>query len=156
MPLDITSDVRAALLIEVRQWGARGVETGGFLLASPNGPISIVALAGRKGIVRRRGLFVASSRALTHLFSWAADRELHIAAQAHSHGGRAFLSETDRRHGFSVAGFTTIVIPFFAAPPEDVRAWGWWRYDGGWRQTEAPSVVAGAATIVRFDEDGVA
>lgn len=156
MPLTIAGDVRATLLADVRRWGAHGVETGGFLLDSSGGPISIVALAGSNGIVRRRDLFVASSRALAQLFSWAADHELHIAAQAHSHGGRAFLSETDRRHGFSVAGFTTIVIPFFAAPPDDVRAWGWWRYDRGWRQAEAPTVVPGAVTIVHFDEDGVA
>jgi hypothetical protein len=153
--VSITDGVCTSLLNDVRTWGARGVETGGFLLAHPNGPISILALAGNGGVARRRGLFSVSPRALARLFSWAGDRDLHVAAQAHSHGGRAFLSETDLRHGFSVAGFTTTVIPYFAAPPDDPRRWGWWRYEGEWREAEAPAVISGNASVIRFDEEGI-
>lgn len=153
--LTITHGVRKTLLDDVRTWGARRVETGAFLLTTPGEPISIVALAASKGIARRKGLFRVSPHALARLFSWAGDSELHIAVQAHSHSGPAFLSETDRRHGFSVAGFTTTVIPHFAAPPGDIQRWGWWRYEGAWREAEAPTVIPGDATVICFDEDGV-
>jgi hypothetical protein len=151
----MTDGVRETLLNDVRIWGAHGVETGGFLLATPGEPISILALGGSLGITRRTGVFRVSPRSLARLFSWAGDKKLHVAAQAHSHGGRAFLSEIDLRHGFSVTGFTTTVIPYFAAPPEDPHRWGWWRYEGEWREAEAPTIISGDATVVCFDEVGV-
>ena len=151
----MTDGVQHALLDDVRTWGARGAETGGFLLAAPNQAISILALAGTAGIMRRKDVFGVSPRALARLFSWAGDRGLHVAALAHSHRGPAFLSNTDLRHGFSVRGFTTTVVPYFAAPPQDPRRWGWWRCDGEWRKADAPRVIAGDAAAIRFDEKGV-
>jgi hypothetical protein len=153
--LSMSDGVRQALLDDVRVWGADGVETGGFLLAAPRQPISVLALGGTAGITRRRSVFRVSPRALAQLFNWASERELHVAAQAHSHRGRAVLSETDLRHGFSVRGFTTTIIPYFAAPPEAPQAWGWWRYESEWRDVKAPSVIAGDTTIIYFDEERV-
>jgi hypothetical protein len=153
--LSMADGLRQALLNDVRMWGAEGVETGGFLLSPPNQPISVLALAGTAGVTRRKDLLRISAASLAQLFVWAGDRELYVAAQAHSHAGYAFLSETDVRHGFSVTGFTTTVIPYFASPPEDLQGWGWWRYECEWKDVEAPWTIAGDATIIYFDEDGV-
>ena len=148
-----------ALTSEVAAWGARRVETGGFLLADaarPSQAGDIVALAASAGIVRRRLLFGVSGAAIAQLFDWAADNGLRICAQVHSHQGNAFLSRTDIEHGFAVEGFVTAVVPFFAAPSRDPRRWGWWSYrEGRWQTCLAPMLVSGRAQIVHFDEGGI-
>jgi hypothetical protein len=156
--LHLTEAVVDALTVEIGRWGALGIETGGFLLASESDPdrLTIVALAGHAGIARRRGLFAVSGQAIDRLFSWAADSELRIPAQIHSHARGAFLSPTDLRHGFDVAGFISAVVPHFAAPSTEPRDWGWWeRTNTSWRARSAPDVVAGGASIMRFDASGV-
>lgn len=143
----------------VRRFGQQRLETGGFLLAAGDEPTAItgVALAGAAGVTRRRDLFSVSGLALDRLFTWAADGELRIAAQFHSHGGRAFLSPVDLRHGLSVRGFTSCIVPFSADPPLDPKQWGWWRFDGRtWMKAHPPRAVAtNPVTTVTFDEDGV-
>lgn len=148
----------AAILDDVRSHGTRRVESGGFLLAAPGAPdtLAIVALAGERGVSRSWGLFEISGAALGRLFDWASERELTIRAQVHSHARDAFLSRTDLEHGFTVEGFTTTVVPWFADPPGDPNRWGWWRCsDGRWEQAEAPRPSEGQASVARFDEDGV-
>lgn len=153
--LTLTEGAVRALLDETRSWGSRGVETGGFLLRAGDGPARCVALAAASGISRRHDYFMVSGRAIAQLFRWAEDQELAVVAQVHSHRCDAFLSKTDLQHGFSVRGFISAVIPRFASPPPHLPAWGWWRFEGVWQQTVAPSVTAGSPHIVRFDEDGV-
>jgi hypothetical protein len=147
-----------AIVTEVCRYGAEHCETGGFLLACAATPdqVAIVALTGEEGIERRRGLLEVSAGALERLFTWAGERELKIAAQFHSHGRTAFLSDADIDHGFTVEGFTTSVVPWFADPPREPDAWGWWRCTGGeWVETDPPTTVDAANETVYFDEGGV-
>ena len=156
--LRLTQGAVDALTADIRRWGALGAETGGFLLASESDPdlLTILALAGHAGIARRRGLFAVSGPAIEQLFSWATDSELRIRAQVHSHARGAFLSPTDLRHGFDVAGFISAVVPHFAAPSAQPRDWGWWqRTTTRWQAHPAPEVIAGTASVVRFDQSGV-
>lgn len=152
--ITITDTAVATVISEVAAWGERDVETGGFLLAGDDSAVSRVALAGSTGIHRDRAQFVVSGRALAILFAFANEHDLAILAQFHSHRGRAFLSRTDLRHGFSVDGFITTVLPGFASPPGNPAAWGWWSYHGEWIPSAPAAVAAGDAQVVRFDEDG--
>lgn len=155
----ITSAAIDTMTGYVADWGARRVETGGFLLADaerPNAIIDTVALAASAGIVRQRLLFGVSGGAIGQLFDWAADSGLRICAQVHSHQGDAFLSRTDLKHGFAVEGFTTAVVPFFADPSRDPQRWGWWSFrDGSWQSCPPPAPVAGRVRVVHFDERGI-
>jgi hypothetical protein len=152
----IHEDVRAKLVDDVRDHGDAGIETGAFLLGLADQPVTTLALAGDAGVARHKRQFRVTARALHRLFTWADQRELQVVAQAHSHGGAAFLSRSDLRHGFSVNGFTTAVIPYFGMPPQDPAEWGWWRYEHGeWIDVEPPGVIDGAAAVVVFDESGV-
>ena len=103
----------ARIAFEARAAGARNVETGGFILAPPDAPASVLALTGEKSITRRRDLFLVDGLAMATLFEWVVEHELTVAVQWHTHGGRAFLSETDLEHGFNVLGFTTTVVPYY-------------------------------------------
>lgn len=153
--LSITSETVAALTSEVAAWGCRGVETGGFLLGGDDRAISCIALSGGPGIRRDRNHFRISGRAVAALFIYADEHDYAIHAQFHSHRGSAFLSDTDLAHGFDVDGFVTAVLPTYASPPLDLRAWGWWAYRGNWLPTRSPVVVAGDTRVLRFDEEGV-
>ncbi len=152
--LSISTATVTTVVAEVAAWGARDVETGGFLLADEDGAIACVALSGAAGIRRHRDQFVVSGCAMAMLFAYAEEHGYTIRAQFHSHGGRAFLSRSDIRHGFSVDGFVTTVLPSYETPPAALSTWGWWTYRDGWTPTAAPLVVAGDTRVVRFDEDG--
>jgi hypothetical protein len=154
-PFLISTSSVATVVSEVAAWGAKDVETGGFLLSDHDGAITLVALSGAAGIQRRRAQLVVSGRALAVLFGYADAHGYAVRAQFHSHSGRAFLSRSDLRHGFSVEGFVTTVLPSYAAPPVDPRAWSWWAYLGGWARIAPPVISPGATPVVRFDEDGV-
>ncbi|HUA73286.1 MAG TPA: hypothetical protein VL988_00850 [Solirubrobacteraceae bacterium] len=134
--------------------GARDRETGMFLLASRGAPtITTLALVGTVGVTRRRGHFAVSGKALARLFAHARTNDVVVLAQIHSHGGAAFLSEVDLRHGFAVEGFTTSVIPDYRRPPIDPAAWGWWQHDGhGWKSTAPYTAIPGDGHTITFDE----
>ena len=156
--LVLTKDVRMALLRETQIFGERDLETGGLLLAASSEPnhLRVLALAGSRGIVRHPDQFVISGGAVERLFAWAEERSLRVRALVHSHGTLAAMSPTDRKHGFSVEGFTSVIIPHFVAPPEVLAAWGWWRFTGGfWRSTIPGLEIDGAAEVVVFDEAGI-
>lgn len=157
--LRLPDDAIAPILDEVRAYGATRKETGGFLLSPIDSSQTVVtvAFAGTVGITRWWGQFGISGRALDRLFTWADEKQLRIAAQFHSHGGRAFLSPTDLAHGLNVRGFTTSVIPSFKAPPSDPGRWGWWKFDGEkWNRETPPTITNGTVSTVIFDEHGVA
>jgi hypothetical protein len=154
----MSSDGVHVLAEETRAYGARDLETGGFLLA-PTGSdyVSGVALAGTSGIVHEPFLFQISERALDRLFTFADDQQLWIPIQFHSHRFGAHMSRTDAEHGLRVEGFVNTIIPGFAEPSEDVSQWSWWQFrDGAW-QAYPPIVVNGSAPaqVILFDEDGV-
>lgn len=154
----VTRNLVDALVADISAWGTHNAETGGFVLASEHRPdrANVLALAGQSGIVRRRDLFTISGAAIERLFSWAADAELRIRAQVHSHARGAFLSRTDLKHGFDVDGFITAVVPHFATPSADPGDWRWWqRGSSRWHPYRAPDVVAGSVRVVCFDEDGL-
>jgi hypothetical protein len=142
---------------EVRQFGQRGVETGGFLLAPrAQGTVTIMAFAGEVGIVRERRLFQVSAFALDRLFDFADQRSCWIPAQFHSHAVAAFLSPTDQQLGLRVEGFTSTVIPNFANPTSKVSAWGWWRFlSEDWIACQPPHTEGDGVEILIFDEEGV-
>jgi hypothetical protein len=151
----------AAIVEETAAFGVRDLETGGFLLvpresSAEAAVVSIVAFAGDVGIVRYRDVFQISERALDRIFTFADDHDLRIPAQFHSHEVAAFLSFTDEQHGLRVEEFTSIVIPTYAAPPEEPARWGWWCFVAGrWRDAEPGQVIGGSVQLVRFDEAGV-
>lgn len=155
IPLQISTASVATVVSEVAAWGAKDVETGGFLLSDHEATITVAALSGAAGIRRRRGQFVVSGRAIAVLFAYADAHGYAVGAQFHAHRAGAFLSPSDLRDGFNVDGFVTTVLPSYAAPPGDARAWGWWRYLGGWVRTAPPVIGPGNTLVVRFDEDGV-
>lgn len=154
-PLTLPAVSAAVIAGEVAAWGARRVETGGFMLAGDDAVISHVALSGARGISRRRDQFVVSGRAIATLFAYASERNLRVRAQFHSHGGSAFLSRTDLNHGFSVDGFVTTVIPSYADPPPSTESWGWWCFAESWVEISTPPQIGGDVHVLRFDEDGV-
>ncbi|MHB1242690.1 MAG: hypothetical protein ACYC1P_04725 [Gaiellaceae bacterium] len=145
-----------AIVADVTRHGEEHVETGGFLLAPRDADtISIVALAGTVGIVRRRDLLQVSERALDRLFAHADEHDLWLPAQFHSHGLEAFMSTTDINHGLSVEGFISMIVPHYEAPPINPSAWGWWRYQDAWTSIAPPKASLGAVFVIKFDEDGV-
>jgi len=155
--LKLSRGAVAAITDEVRDYGSVSQETGGFLLA-PVGDhtVSKVALAGRTGIVRRHNFFEISALAIDRLFTFADDSELWSPAQVHSHEEGRRLSLTDRKHGFRVEGFTSIVVPHFHAPSSEIGDWGWWTFVAGqWIPTRPLAPCHGSVQILRFDEDGV-
>lgn len=138
---------------EARASGAYTVETGGFILSALEGPASVLALTGERGVVRRRDLFRVSGLAMATLFEWVEERELTVAAQWHTHGRRAFLSETDVEHGFNVPGFTTTVVPHYRTASADVASWGWWTYDDReWAAVSPPALVSSNFSVITFEE----
>jgi hypothetical protein len=142
---------------EIRRFGQRDVETGGFLLA-PQGQVTVtvVAFAGQVGITRQRLLFQVSALALDQLFGFADLRAHWVPAQFHSHAAEAFLSFTDQQHGLRVSGFTSAVIPRFADPPAVVAAWKWWRFSSeNWTPCQQPQTQGHKVEVVIFDEEGV-
>jgi hypothetical protein len=156
--MTVASEAAVRLVDEIARHGRGPAETGGFLLAQPadRDHLTVLALAGDRGIERGRDLFKVSGGAIERLFTWAGDRDLLIRAQVHSHRRGAFLSATDLRHGFAVEGFITAVVPTYSQPPRDPDDWAWWICNAGhWDRAGAPSLVPGAGVVVRFDADGV-
>jgi hypothetical protein len=156
--LTIASGVVDAVVAEARAYGARNLETGGFLTASTNSDDVIgVAVAGITGIERRADLFQISERALDRLFSYADDKRLWIPVQFHSHRFGSGMSLTDELHGLRVEGFISTIIPRFVNPLEDVSQWGWWQFtDGEWRPfPPIPIARQEHGPVIVFDEDGV-
>ena len=142
---------------EVRYFGSVSLETGGFLLA-PAGEhtVSMVAVTGITGIVRRHNLFEISAVAIDRLFTFADDKGLWSPAQFHSHQCDGWLSLTDQQNGFRVEGFTSIVIPNFSSPSREVGAWGWWTFEvDEWVARRPMTLCDGNTQCLRFDEEGV-
>ena len=141
---------------EARAAGAHIVETGGFILGALSSPASILALTGDKGVTRRRDLFHVSGPAMATLFEWVEKRELTVIAQWHTHGRRAFLSETDLEYGFNVPGFTTTVVPYYRSASADPADWGWWTFnDGEWVAVPPPALVSSEFSVITFEEGRV-
>ncbi len=156
--LVVPSIVGAGIAAEVRRYGVRDVETGGFLVALGSEPmrVAVIAVAGTRGITRGPGLFRVSGKAIDRLFSWVDGQNMRIPAQFHSHGAGAFLSKTDRREGFNVKDFITCVVPNYIDPPSHPTAWGWWTFDGeDWTRLPPPRLTEVTAGFLVFDEDGV-
>ncbi len=146
------------IIDEVRRYGERDLETGGFFLVQEGAldTVTGIAVAGEKGIERGWGFFRISATAIDVLFGWADERGLRIPAQFHSHGLGSGLSRIDRREGFNVRGFVSCVVPRYEDPPREIGGWGWWLFTGeGWVVTEAGSVVPGEVETVTFDEKGI-
>lgn len=156
-PLQIGVDAVTTMVDDVRQYGARGVETGSLLLTPSGEPtVTVVALAGDSGIERHAGLLVLSAAALSPLFAFAEDHELQVRAQVHSHKYDAFLSRTDKAGNIRMPGFIAAVIPTFATPSTDMTVWGWWVFDGlDWAPTQPATVSNLNTTVVTFDADSV-
>jgi hypothetical protein len=156
-PLALPATAGLVIAEEIRRFGQRDVETGGFLLAPQGqGTVTVVAFAGQVGITRQRLLFHVSALALDQLFSFADQRACWVPTQFHSHAAGAFLSFTDQQHGLRVSGFTSAVIPRFADPPAGVTAWGWWRFSSEvWTPCQPPRMEGREVEVVVFDEEGV-
>jgi hypothetical protein len=156
-PLTVPATAGPVIAEEVRRFGQRDVETGGFFLAPQGqGLVTVVAFAGQAGITRQGLLFQVSALALDQLFGFADQRSCWVPAQFHSHAAGAFLSFTDQQHGLRVSGFTSAVIPRFADPPAGMAAWGWWRFSAqDWTPCQPPQMQGHEVEVVVFDEEGV-
>ncbi len=108
--------------------GESSRETGAFLLAALDqvDHVTGVAIPESSGVMSCERSIRCMRSTIDRLFTWAAEHKVRVRAQVHSHSCDAFLSRTDVRHGFSVEGFITSVVPRFASPPEDPDEWGWW------------------------------
>lgn len=157
MSLEVPNALPARIAAHVEEWGKANCESGLLLLGQPDQALAdVAAWPVTKGIVRNRGRFAISGRALAQIFDWATERGLVVRALIHSHRGRAFLSWVDLDHGFSVPGFISAIVPRYRAPSVDVAAWGWWEFNGGeWIELEAPLLTERALSEVVFDERGV-
>jgi hypothetical protein len=146
-----------AVLKDVRSFGASHLETGGFFLLPRGGQtVSTVALAGDSGIVRGRNFLQISESALARLFVYADGHDIWAPLQFHSHARGAFLSLTDAAHGLRVEGFVSVVVPNYANPTFDVKAWGWWCFSAcEWLPIEPAMTGNGSVAVIRFDEDGI-
>lgn len=155
MTLVLPRALPQALRDDAEEWGTRRVETGAFLLGRDS-TVDTIAWPGERDIVRARDQFAVGGLALAQLFEWAESRELSVLALVHSHRGRAFLSPVDLKHGFSVPGFVSAIIPHYCDPSADVTAWGWWRFDGEWRALETPTLHEHLFAAMSFDSAGIA
>lgn len=156
-PLALPATAGPVITQEVRGFGQRDVETGGFLLAPKGqGTVTVVAFAGQAGVTRQRQLFKVSALALDQLFAFAGQRACWVPAQFHSHAADAFLSFTDQQYGLRVSGFISAVVPRFADPPTDLAAWGWWRFSSeNWTPFQPPPIQGHEVEAVIFDEEGI-
>jgi hypothetical protein len=155
---DLSAEVAVAIAGAVREAGECVGETGGFLLGSEDSrAASVLAVAGDRGITRRRDLFIVTGAALSTLFEWADDLDRTIVAQWHSHRRGAFLSPTDLKYGLNVPGFHSAVVPYYKDPSPDFLDWGWWTYEGGKWIASRPARRGPAEGFlqVTFDEEGV-
>jgi hypothetical protein len=153
----VRQDAAKRIAQEVRAFGGRSLETGGFLLAPRStGILSVAALAGDAGIVRHADLFQISARALDCLFHFADDHDLYVPVQFHSHRRWPFLSQADEEHGLRAEGFVSTVVPGYTAPSCSVNDWGWWSFEAGrWTAVTAPTAIAGEITVLEFDGEGI-
>lgn len=143
------------IALEARTAGADLVETGGFVLVGEDHR-AILALTGNAGISREEKLFVVAIPATAALFDWAAERDVRVAAQWHSHRYEAFLSETDLAHGFNVPDFRTTVVPNYEDPSADPASWGWWQFQTDeWVATAAPAVTDEQFSMITFEAGNV-
>lgn len=155
MTLVLPRALPKALRDDTKTWGRKDVETGAFLLGHDTS-VDTIAWPGVHDIVREHDQFAVGGLALAQLFDWAEDKQLRVLALVHSHRGRAFLSVTDLKHGFSVPGFISAIIPRYHNPSADLRDWGWWQFDKNWHPLEPPALDERAFAAVTFDSVGVA
>lgn len=153
----ISTSVVEAIVDDVTSWGARGVETGGFILTRANPRLGdAVILCGETGITRRPDQLVISGEALAVLFDYAAAHDMVVACQLHSHQFGPRMSPTDKRFGLTVQGFTSVIVPRWSAPSWEPADWGWCRFtDGQWLGASAAESVEADARVLVFDERGV-
>lgn len=152
-PIEINQAVIDKLVTEVTAHGDRTEETGAFLLAREGQPdlVDTIAIPGYTGVDRKRDLFAIDASSMLELFETASEDKLVIRAQVHSHRRGAFLSRTDLAHGFSVDGFITCVVPWYADPSPTPTDWGWWQFtQEQWHEIEAPATSNGICRVVRF------
>jgi len=156
--LTLPTTFAAVVVDELAHFGARGLETGGFLVAPRGGSdVSGIAFAGDRGIVRRPDLLQISERALNALFTYVEERDLWLPCHIHSHRFQAFMSPTDASNGINAEGFSCAIVPDFERPSPVVADWGWWSFaSGSWHATSSPRLRdAVLSELVTFDEDGV-
>jgi proteasome lid subunit RPN8/RPN11 len=155
MTLVLPRGLPQALRDDAKKWGSTDVETGAFLLGHC-ASVDLIAWPGVRDTVRARDQFAVGGFALAQLFDWAEDKQLRVLALVHSHRGRAFLSPVDLKHGFSVPGFVSAIIPHYHDPSVELSDWGWWRFDKKWQPLDPPALDERAFAAVTFDSRGVA
>jgi hypothetical protein len=153
----VSTSVVQGIVDDVASWGRHGVETGGFILTRADPRLGdTVILCGETGITRRPDQLVISGEALAVLFDYAAEHDMVVACQIHSHQFGPRMSPTDQRFGLTVEGFTSVIVPRWSAPSIDPGDWGWWRFtEGRWLAAGAPHSVEAEAMVLVFDERGV-
>lgn len=140
--LHLPASGRDAIVADIFRHGCEGVETGSFLLVTRGSvDVAVVALLGDAGIRREPALLVIDATVIDHLFTYAEDRDLRVAAYLHSHGYDAFMSQTDQSGTIRTPGFIAGVIPQFTSPPPDPAAWSWWVCQAGSWHESVPAVV---------------
>lgn len=153
----VLASVVEGIVGDVASWGRHGVETGGFILtrADPHLGDTLILCDGT-GITRRPDQLIISGEALAVLFDFAAEHDMVVASQIHSHQFGRRMSSTDQRFGLTVEGFTSVIVPRWSAPSSEPADWGWWRFtEGRWVAASAPDSVEGEGKVMVFDEQGV-
>lgn len=98
----------------------------------------------QKGYALEDGLiYSVGGEELHRINLWLYEEKLTLAAQIHSHPGRAYHSETDDRYPIvTVLGGTSIVVPDFGAGEISKRKWAVYRLAGplNWRELKPEEI----------------
>jgi len=117
--------------------GRRGNESGIFWVGrrQPTSTISAVIVPAGPGVVQAPGRWSVTPEVYATVASWAKPRGLSLLAVVHTHLGvlPPRLSRTDRMQGLKVPDALAVIIGRGGGEP-DANAWGWFVYDGGYRE----------------------
>ena len=132
--LSISSDLWAELLDGLRLRGGNVRESGAFLLGPEAGPRRVTSIVFYDEIdpaAFDTGIVVIDGGAIADLWRICRDRGAIVAADVHTHGGAAGMSEADRMHPMiAEPGHIAMILPDFAAAPVRFGEIGFYRYRG--------------------------
>lgn len=122
-------------MTELDRRGARRHEAGVFFLGSMiNGQRLVEDLVFYDDLdanAYQTGVCVLHAPAFAHLWSICRERKLTVVADAHTHGGVAIQSESDRTNPMVArSGHVAIIVPNFAIAPVPMGQLGIYEYQG--------------------------
>lgn len=123
------------IIAELERRGENRHESGAFLLGVSDGPRKVVREAVYYDELDPRayasGVCVLHGDAFSRLWSICREKKLTVVADAHTHPGSAFQSDSDRQHPMVAReGHIAIIVPDFARWPIRRGSLGVYEYVG--------------------------